>query len=89
MATFEEQLAELEKVVERLETGGLPLEESVQLFETGVRLSNSCKSQLSAAESRIQILLEPERGGPVRMQDLEVEVDEDDEESDDEGYEEE
>jgi exodeoxyribonuclease VII small subunit len=87
MASFEEQLAELERVVDRLESGGLPLDESVKLFEDGMRLSNACKSQLSAAESRIQVLLEPESGGPARVQDLDVDVDEDDdEESDDEEF---
>ena len=77
MASFEEQLAELERVVDRLEGGGLSLDESVKLFEDGMRLSNACKAQLSSAESRIQVLLEPEEKGAVRVGDLEVEVDED------------
>jgi exodeoxyribonuclease VII small subunit len=83
MASFEEQLAELERVVDRLESGGLPLDESVKLFEDGMRLSNACKSQLSAAESRIQVLLEPESGGAVRVQELDIDVDEDDDEDSD------
>jgi len=81
VASFEEQLAELERVVDRLESGGLPLEESVQLFESGMRLSNACKAQLSSAESRIQVLLEPENGGAVRVQELSVDVDEEDDEN--------
>ena len=80
MASFEEQLAELEKVVDRLESGGLSLDESVKLFEDGMRLSNACKAQLSSAESRIQVLLEPEEKGPVRVGELDVEVDEDEDE---------
>ena len=72
MASFEEQLTALETVVERLERGELSLEESVSLFEEGVRLSNSCKKQLEAAEGRIQVLIEPE-GRAVRMTDLEIE----------------
>jgi len=85
MPSFEAQLAELEKVVEKLEKGDLTLEESVTLFERGVHLSNACKKQLSSAESRIQVLLEPEENGPVRMEDLAVEVEdaEDDDEADD------
>jgi exodeoxyribonuclease VII small subunit len=79
VASFEEQLAELEKVVDRLESGGLSLDESVKLFEDGMRLSNACKAQLSSAESRIQVLLEPEEKGAVRVGELDVEVDEDDE----------
>jgi exodeoxyribonuclease VII small subunit len=80
VASFEEQLAELEKVVDRLESGGLSLDESVKLFEDGMRLSNACKTQLSSAESRIQVLLQPEERGAVRVEDLDVEVDEDDSE---------
>ena len=80
MASFEEQLAELEKVVDRLEGGGLSLDESVKLFEDGMRLSNACKTQLSSAESRIQVLLEPEEKGAVRVGELAVETDEDEDE---------
>lgn len=82
MANFEEQLGELEKVVERLERGDLSLEENVSLFERGVQLSNACKTQLSNAESRIRVLLEPEADGPPRFEDLAVAVAE--EEGDDE-----
>jgi exodeoxyribonuclease VII small subunit len=76
--TFEEQLKELEAVVERLERGELSLEENVSLFERGVHLSNACKRQLSDAESRVQVLLEPEADGPVRVEDLMVAVEDDD-----------
>lgn len=62
MASFEEQLTQLEAVVDRLERGELTLEESVRLFEDGVRLSNACKSELDAAEGRIQVLLETPNG---------------------------
>lgn len=84
MASFEEQLAELERVVDRLEVGGLPLEESVQLFESGMRLSKECKAQLSSAESRMRVLVEPEAGGAVRVEELVV--DEDEEEGGDADY---
>ena len=80
MASFEEQLVELEKVVDRLESGGLSLDESVKLFEDGMRLSNACKAQLSSAESRIQVLLEPEEKGAVRVGELAVDTDEDEDE---------
>jgi exodeoxyribonuclease VII small subunit len=83
MASFEDQLAELEKVVDRLERGDLSLEENVGLFERGVHLSNACKAQLSNAESRIQVLLEPGEGGNVQVEDLAVAV------ADEEGEEEE
>jgi exodeoxyribonuclease VII small subunit len=78
MASFEEQLTALEQVVERLERGELPLDESVQLFEEGMRLSEACKKQLEDAEGRIQVLVE--RGSRMVVADLEVEVEEDEEE---------
>jgi exodeoxyribonuclease VII small subunit len=74
--SFEEQLAELEKLVDQLERGDLTLEESVGLFERGVRLSNACKEQLASAESRIQVILNPEQKGPVRVEDLALAVEE-------------
>ena len=72
MASFEEQLTALETVVERLERGELSLDESVRLFEEGVKLSNACKKELEAAEGRIQVLVEKGNGG-MRLVDLEVE----------------
>jgi exodeoxyribonuclease VII small subunit len=72
MASFEEQLTALESVVERLERGELSLDESVRLFEEGVKLSNACKKELEAAEGRIQVLVGQGSGG-VRVADLEVE----------------
>lgn len=71
--SFEEQLAELEKVVEQLERGDMPLEDSVTLFERGMGLSEACKAQLASAESRIQVLLNPRERGPVRTEDLQLE----------------
>lgn len=82
MASFEEQMAELETVVERLERGDLTLEDNVGLFERGVHLSNACKKQLSNAESRVQVLLEPEAGGDVRVEDLAITVADGDQDDD-------
>jgi len=76
MAKFEEQLTALEAVVERLERGELSLDESVALFEEGVRLSTACKKDLDAAEGRIQALTE-EGDGEVR--DLVLTGDDEDE----------
>jgi exodeoxyribonuclease VII small subunit len=58
MPTFEEKLTSLEAVVERLERGDLSLDESVKLFEEGVRLSNACKQELELAEGRIDLMAE-------------------------------
>lgn len=74
MASFEEQLVELERVVDQLERGDLTLEESVSLFERGVVLSNGCKAQLSGAESRIQVLMNPTENGPVQVEELGIAV---------------
>ena len=62
MATFEEQLTALEGVVQQLERGELTLEDSVRLFEEGVRLSKACKQELDAAEGRIEVLVEQGNG---------------------------
>jgi len=56
LQTFESCLEELEKVVKELETGDLPLERSIELFEKGVGLSESCRKQLEDAETRIEML---------------------------------
>ena len=66
MAKFEEQLTALESVVERLERGDLSLEDSVRLYEEGVKLSDACKKELEAAEGKIQILVE-QRNGAMKV----------------------
>jgi exodeoxyribonuclease VII small subunit len=72
MAKFEENLTALESVVERLERGDLSLEDSVKLFEEGVKLSGACKTELDGAEGRIQLLVEQGRN-PMAARDLDVE----------------
>jgi exodeoxyribonuclease VII small subunit len=54
---FEAAMAELEALVERLEQGDLPLEESLKAFERGVQLTRSCQSALKDAEQKVDILL--------------------------------
>lgn len=56
VASFEAGLAELESVVKQLETGELPLEKALELFEKGVALSERCRKQLEEAETRVEIL---------------------------------
>jgi exodeoxyribonuclease VII small subunit len=53
---FEESLAELEQLVERMEQSALPLEESLKLFERGVHLTRACQSAIKDAEQKVQIL---------------------------------
>ena len=54
---FEQSLAELEAVVEKLEHGELPLEDALKQFERGIELARSCQASLKAAEQRVEILL--------------------------------
>jgi exodeoxyribonuclease VII small subunit len=55
---FEQSLAELEAVVERLEHGELPLEDALRQFERGIELARSCQSALKQAEQKVEILLQ-------------------------------
>lgn len=60
LAGFEAGLEELEKVVRELESGDLPLEKALELFERGVALSEACRKQLEEAETRVEVLLKRE-----------------------------
>jgi len=60
--TFEKSLEELELIVNSLESGDLPLEESLELFERGVKLSRKCRERLANAERRIEILMKDADG---------------------------
>ena len=55
--SFEAGLQQLESIVKEMENGDLPLERSLELFESGMKLSESCRKQIEAAETRVEILL--------------------------------
>lgn len=55
---FEQALAELKLLVEKMEQGGLPLRESLLYFEQGVSLIRQCQQELSTAEQKVKILTE-------------------------------
>ncbi|MEO4045549.1 exodeoxyribonuclease VII small subunit [Pseudomonas sp. CAU 1711] len=57
-ADFETSLAELQTLVERLESGELSLEDSLGAFEQGIRLTRDCQAALAQAEQKVQVLLE-------------------------------
>jgi exodeoxyribonuclease VII small subunit len=61
---FEDQLAKLEEIVARLEDEGVGLEESLDLFEAGMKLVTSCRARLEQVEQRVARLLDSEEGGP-------------------------
>jgi len=63
--TFEASLEALEQIVHQLESGDLPLEKSLELFEQGIRLSRECQERLSQAERRIEVLLRDSQGRTV------------------------
>jgi exodeoxyribonuclease VII small subunit len=67
LATFEESLKKLEGIVAQLERGDLPLEDSIKMFEEGVRLSSLCKQELESAESKVEILLK-QRDGSLKVE---------------------
>jgi exodeoxyribonuclease VII small subunit len=67
LATFEESLKKLEGIVAQLERGDLPLEDSIKMFEEGVRLSAECKQELENAESKVEILLK-QRDGSLKAE---------------------
>ncbi len=62
---FEEVLAELEDVVDKLEEGDVPLEESLSAFELGVSLAKSLQGRLDTVQEKIEELTRGERGEPV------------------------
>ena len=89
---FEKDLEKLEKIVESLEEGGLPLDTSIKKFEEGINLAKRCEKALSSAEKKIEILTKNAAGKvetePFKSDDEsedESDEDADEEESDDAG----
>lgn len=60
--TFEESVKELEQLVKELESNELTLDESIEKFEKGMKLSKHCSKLLETAEKKISILIEKEDG---------------------------
>ena len=60
--TFEQALQQLEQIVQKLEKGELPLEDSLKLYEDGIRLSRLCHGKLEEAEGRIEVLMKSASG---------------------------
>jgi exodeoxyribonuclease VII small subunit len=60
--SFEASLEALERIVQELEQGDLPLEKSLELFEQGIGLSRQCQDRLNQAERRIEVLLRDNQG---------------------------
>ena len=76
---FEKAFQQLEKIVQRLESEELPLDESLQLFEEGIRLSRFCNQKLEEVEKKIELILSDAKGQP-RVEPFAEELTEDEEE---------
>ncbi len=72
LGSFEATLERLHHIVERLESGELDLEESLLLFEEGVRLSRASQARLNSAEKRIEELLAVGEDGTPVVRELEL-----------------
>ena len=64
--SFEQGLEQLEAIVKEMESGELPLERALDLFERGMKLSETCRKQLEEAETRVEILTK--RAGQVHAE---------------------
>jgi exodeoxyribonuclease VII small subunit len=75
---FEKAFQNLEKIVQRLEGEEMPLDESLQLFEEGIRLSRFCHQRLEEVEKKIELILADAKGQPVTepFEDEEMKEDE-------------
>ncbi len=73
---FEDAMARLEEIVNGLEKGDLPLDESLKMFEEGVRLSKSCLKMLDEAQKKVEILIRDKEGKkksrPFRLAEADV-----------------
>lgn len=76
--SFEDALKRLEEIVQRMEGGDLKLEDSLGLFEEGVRLTRVCSQRLDEAEKKIEFLTRDEKGGvkanPVDPENFEQKI---------------
>ena len=73
MAKFEECLERLEKIVQELEKGEVPLEKSLTLFEEGMQLSSACRKELEQAEGKVAVLLK--KNGKLQAEPFEPLID--------------
>lgn len=72
---FETALNDLNQIVEKLEQGGLSLEDALSQFERGVKLTRLCQEALRAAEQKVEILME--KNGELNLQSYQVDEDSD------------
>lgn len=71
--SFEDAIERLSQIVESLESAGLPLEESLKLFEEGVQLARKSQARLDSAERKVQELLAYDEGGKPIVEEFDPE----------------
>ncbi|MBX7230584.1 MAG: exodeoxyribonuclease VII small subunit [Bdellovibrionales bacterium] len=69
---FENKLNRLEEIVNKMEGGELPLEESLKIFEEGVKLVRECQVKLNEAEQKVKVLLSVDANGNTETTDFTV-----------------
>lgn len=67
---FEKKLKRLEEIVNKMESGDLSLDESLKLFEEGVKLSRECNEALSQAELKVKTLMEVDENAKMKTQEF-------------------
>ena len=75
---FEQAMARLETIVSELERGELSLDDSLRIFEEGIKLSKTCLKMLDDAERKVEILIQ-DKDGKKRLRAFNFDEDEDDE----------
>ncbi len=73
MLDFEKNLLRLEDIVKKMENGELSLDESLKLFEEGVKLSRDCNKSLTEAEGKVKILMGANGDGTPSLEDFKAE----------------
>ena len=68
---LEKSLADLEALVEELESGDLPLEKAMKKFEDGIKLTRACQTALKDAEQKVEILVQSAGGDELQAFDIE------------------
>lgn len=72
---FEKKLKRLEDIVEKMESGDLSLDDSMKLFEEGVKMSRECQAQLTVAEEKVKLLLSVDADGKAVTRDFDPDDD--------------
>lgn len=69
--SFEKKLTRLEEIVQKMESGSLSLDDSLKLFEEGVKLSRECNKELNTAEQKVKKLIGVDSDGEPVLEDFE------------------